>query len=72
MEYISLQTNATKVIVDEKEKVCINCVYYEQYYRIKREGICCFIPTSSGYCKQKGDFKIALRKACKDFKQVKG
>lgn len=60
------------ISVDESIRACINCGYYEQYYRKSRGNVRGWVPTSAGYCLLKDCHRGPLRQACKEFARVEG
>lgn len=52
------------ISVDSGERVCINCIWYEQYYRQNRGNVQLWIPTSTGYCLLKDRQRGALMQSC--------
>ena len=55
--------------IDESERACINCIWYEQYYHKNRGNVAAWVPTSKGYCLLKDTARGALRKACHEFEK---
>lgn len=62
------QTMYCKTItVNASERACVNCIWYEQYYRRNRGNISASVPTSTGYCLLKECERGALRQPCENF-----
>ncbi len=57
------------ISVDSSERVCVNCIWYEQYYRKNRGNVSMMVPTSSGHCLLKRCARGALRQPCKAFER---
>lgn len=57
------------VSVDSNVRACINCQWYEQYYRKNRGNIVSWVGTCKGYCLLKGEHRGALRQPCKEFER---
>ena len=57
------------VPVDTGEKVCLNCIWYEPYYRRNRGNIQMWVPTCSGYCILRDKQRGPLCQPCKDFEK---
>ncbi len=55
------------VTVEHDARACVNCIWYEQYFRHNRGNVVGWIPTSTGYCLRNEQKRGALRKPCKDF-----
>lgn len=55
------------VIVDANIRACINCIWYEQYYRENRGNIHGFVPACAGYCLLHDQSRGPLRQPCKDY-----
>lgn len=66
-ENLAESRKARSVTIETSARACINCQYYEQYYRKNRGNICGWIPTSTGYCLLKECRREALWQTCKDF-----
>lgn len=58
---------AHRVTVEASARACINCQYYEQYYRQNRGNIYGWVPISKGYCLRKECERGALRQPCREF-----
>ena len=56
-----------RVSVDTGEKVCINCIWYEQHYRRNRGNIQGWTPTCYGFCLQMDRLRGPLCRSCKKF-----
>lgn len=57
------------VVVDKEERACINCIWYEQYYRRNRGNIASWVPTCIGYCILKDRYRGPLRQPCGEFER---
>lgn len=58
----------TRIInVDSTERACINCIWYEQYFRRGRGSVKTWVPTSIGYCLLKDAGRGALRQPCSSY-----
>lgn len=57
------------VPVDTGERVCLNCIWYEQFHRQNRGNIRAWVPTCYGYCILKDTLKGPLYRPCKDFER---
>lgn len=57
------------ITVNESEKACINCIWYEQHYRMNRGNVTAYVPLSSGYCLLKECDRGALRQPCERFER---
>ena len=57
------------VAIDRSERVCANCVWYEQYYRESRTNIQCRVFTSTGYCLLHEQQRGPLRQPCRDYEK---
>lgn len=55
------------VVIDRSARACLNCQYYEQYWRQNRGNTMGWTPTECGYCLLKECGRGALRQPCKDF-----
>lgn len=68
-ESIAMKQAGCNVYVNHSERACVNCAYYEQYFRKNRGNIDCMVPTSSGYCLLHQHPRGALRQPCGDFER---
>lgn len=68
-ENLAMGIKGQSIAVDRTEQVCVNCAWYEQYFRQNRGNVYGFVPISTGYCLQKECRRGALRQACKDFER---
>ncbi len=56
-----------RICVDNNERACINCIWYEQYHRQSRGNIYDWVPVSTGYCLLEERTRGALSKPCARF-----
>ena len=63
------QNTGKQIVVDAGEKVCLNCIWYEPYYRRNRGNIQMWVPTCSGYCILRDKQRGPLCQPCKDFEK---
>lgn len=59
------------IYVDESVRACINCIWYEQYFRKGRGNVVCWTPTGTGYCLLHDTQRGPLRQPCKEFETEK-
>lgn len=57
------------IYVGKGERVCINCIHYDQYYRHIQLGEFTTIPSSGGFCQLHKKDRKPLCQPCKDFEQ---
>ena len=69
VENLSLRKKSRGIAVDESVRACINCAYYEQYYRRTRGNIYGWSGTHTGYCLIHDCQRGALRQSCKFFER---
>ena len=69
VENFYAQKFTKNIPVDTGEKVCLNCIWYEQYYRRNRGNVRAWVGTCYGYCPKQDKQKGALCKPCKDFEK---
>ena len=55
------------VTIEASARACVNCQYYEQYYRQNRGNVAGWVPTATGYCLFYQCRRGALRQPCKEF-----
>lgn len=69
VENYCLQRNggAKSINVDGGEPVCINCIWYQQFFRENRGNVRMKIPTSAGCCIRLNRQRGPLCQPCKDF-----
>lgn len=53
--------------VDRGARACVNCIWYEQYFRHSRGNVAYWAPTTTGYCLLHEQQRGALRQPCKDY-----
>ena len=59
------------VVVDGSERVCLNCIWYEQYYHDSRGNIRLRVPTSTGFCRKHEQRRGCMRQPCRDFEKIR-
>lgn len=65
-------TLRTKSIsVNRDERACVNCIWFEQYYREGRSNVRCYVPVCSGYCLLHEQSKRPMTQPCKQFETSK-
>lgn len=69
VENFCMRKQSKRINVNESERACINCIWYEQYYRRNRGNISMWIPISTGYCLLKDCERGALRQPCEKFER---
>ena len=67
VENLCMKKGSRRISVNISERACINCIWYEQYYRKGRGNVVTWVPISSGYCLLKDCERGALRQPCKEF-----
>ena len=60
---------ARNIIINGSERVCVNCIWYEQYYRQNRGNVYGWVPTSTGYCIRTECTRGPLRQTCQYFER---
>lgn len=55
------------ISIDSGEHACINCIWYEQYYRENRGNVRMWVPTSTGNCLLKDEQRKALSYPCESY-----
>ncbi|MBS7224396.1 MAG: hypothetical protein KH050_03475 [Clostridiaceae bacterium] len=69
LEKLYMQQKVSHINADQTERICVNCAFYEQYYRKNRGNVAGWVPTSIGYCLLCQCRKGALCPACKNFER---
>lgn len=60
----------TKLItIDGSDRACINCIWYEQYFRKNRGNLAGLVCTSIGWCIKREERRGALRQPCRDYEK---
>lgn len=70
-ENLATSRRTRSISVESTARACINCQYYEQYWRNNRRNITTWVPTSEGYCLKNECHRGALRQPCKHFLKEK-
>lgn len=55
------------VCIESNARACVNCIWYEQYFRQGRGSIRNWVPTSKGFCLLREEARGALRQPCRQF-----
>ena len=67
-ESFAMQPHGKSVFVHEKERRCVNCAYFQQYYAPNAGNVYGFVSVPLGRCLITGKYdKRALCGACKHF-----
>lgn len=69
VENMAMSRYNKSISVNRSERACINCIWYEQYYRGTRTNVYGRVPTSSGYCILHEQPRGPLRQPCRDFEK---
>ena len=69
VENLAMTRYSKTISVNSSERACINCIWYEQYYRETRTNVCGRVSTSTGYCILHEQPRGALRQPCRDFER---
>ncbi len=64
---MSKQTKS--INVESSEQACINCIWYEQYYREKRGNVKMLVPISIGLCLLNDEIRRALEQPCSEYEK---
>lgn len=67
VESYCLKKGKRTITVDKGVKACINCIWYERYYRQNRGNVKAWIPADTGYCLLRDCKRGPLVKPCKSF-----
>ena len=66
------KSGAKSIYVDGGERVCVNCIWYQQYFRENRGNVKMMYPTSGGCCILLNRQRGPLCQPCKDFEIPEG
>ena len=69
IEVLFNKRETNHVVVNGAERYCVNCVYFEQYYRKNRGNVYGWVGTSSGYCVLREQAKSAMAQPCCKFRR---
>ncbi len=69
-ENLAAVKRCVNITVDRSERVCVNCVYYERYYRQNRGNIYGWTGTNKGYCIKHERGRGPLTRVCREFEGV--
>lgn len=58
-----------QVVVDAAERACINCIWYEQYYRRNRGNLGGWVPACAGWCLRQDKAKGPLARPCREYER---
>ena len=64
VENYCMKQKIRNITVNASERACINCIWYEQYYRKNRGNVVMWVPTSTGHCILQDSERGALRQPC--------
>ena len=64
VENLCVKMPARSVSINSSERVCLNCIWYEQYFRQSRSTIQSWVPVSKGFCGP-------LRQPCRDYETIR-
>lgn len=67
MENLAYQRKVHSLSVDGSERACVNCRYFEQYYRANRGNVQMWVPVNAGYCLLREERRGPLRQPCEKF-----
>ncbi len=71
IEELGMSKRPRMVSVDEGLRVCVNCAYYEQYFRRNRGNVATYVGVGAGYCLLKDKEKRPLDQPCKCFEKYR-
>ena len=69
VENLCMKKKSHTITVDTNERACINCIWYEQHYRMNRGNVVLYVPLSKGYCLLNDCDRGALRQPCGKFEK---
>lgn len=68
-ELLARERKLRHISVNGSERRCVNCEYFEQYYRRNRGNVCGWAEISKGYCLLEEHEKFAFAEACTKFEK---
>lgn len=68
-ENTAMNLSGCSIHINRSERRCVNCTYYEQYFRQNRGNLYGWVATCDGYCMKHECKRGALRQPCKDFER---
>lgn len=66
-EKLCYEKRAKVIQVDATTRACVNCIYYEPYFRENRGNVRGFVQLAMGNCLLHDCQRGALRRPCKDY-----
>ena len=63
------QNTGKQIVVDAGEKVCLNCIWYEPYYRQNRGNVYAWVRTCTGCCLLREKLRGPLCRSCGEFER---
>ena len=69
VENYCMRKISNSISVDRDERCCMNCIWYEQHFRMGRGNVVQYIPISSGACLLDGERRGALDEPCGHFER---
>lgn len=68
---LSHPSGAKVIVVEGKERVCVNCIWYDSYFHENRGNVAGRVRTTLGWCILREERRGALCSPCKDY-EMKG
>ena len=69
VEKLCMAKKDKNISVGENERACINCIWYEQYYRKNRGNVSSWVATSTGYCLLNDEKRGPMRQPCRSYER---
>ena len=69
VENFCMRKHTKSISIDNGERACINCIWYEQYYREGRGNVATWVPTSTGYCLLTDQSRGAMGQTCDKYEK---
>lgn len=67
VENLAMSKRDRRIVFSAKERRCINCIWYEQYYRANRGNVALWVPVCAGNCLLQDKAYSPFKAACKCF-----
>ena len=69
VENLCARKRCQSISIDATQRCCLNCMWYEQYYRRTRGNVAGWVGTAEGFCLLHDKKCAALKRPCGDYEQ---
>ena len=71
VENLCMKMPSRSININGSERACVNCIWYEQYFRQSRSNIQSWVPVSKGFCLLHEQQRGPLRQPCRDYETIR-